>query len=45
MDLLAAEGLRLDLDGLFLLGQWWRPTEVAPEDLRSGDDRTGPAGH
>jgi hypothetical protein len=35
----------LALGGLFLLWQWWRPTEVAPEDLRSGDDRTGPAGH
>src|SRR3712207_741048 len=35
----------LALGGLFLLWQWWRPTEVRAEDLRAQDDRDGPAGH
>ena len=35
----------LALGGLFLLWQWWRPTEVKAEDLRAPDDRDVPAGH
>ena len=49
-----AQGVRINLwmglamlvlGGLFLLWQWWRPTEVRAEDLRAGDDRDVPAGH
>ena len=35
----------LALGGLFLLWQWWRPTEVKPEDLREADEGGRPAGH
>ncbi len=35
----------LALGGLFLLWQWWRPTEVAPEDLRAGEEDDRPRGH
>ncbi len=49
-----AEGVRINLwmglamlalGALFLLWQWWRPTEVKPADLQDTDDRHGPAGH
>jgi hypothetical protein len=35
----------LALGGLFLLWQWWRPTEVAPDDLRDADADDRPRGH
>jgi hypothetical protein len=49
-----AEGVRINLwmglamlalGGLFLLWQWWRPTEVKPEDLREADEGGRPVGH
>ncbi len=35
----------LALGGLFLLWQWWRPTELKPEDLRDAGGNDRPAGH
>ena len=35
----------LALGGLFLLWQWWRPTEVAPDDLRAAAEDDRPRGH
>ena len=35
----------LALGALFLLWQWWRPTELKPEDLREAGDGDRPAGH
>ena len=53
-DIDKAQGVRINLwmglamlvlGGLFLLWQWWRPTELKPADLRPEDHRDASAGH
>jgi hypothetical protein len=53
-DIEKAQGVRINLwmglsmlalGALFLLWQWWRPTELKPADLSDEDDREGPRAH